>query len=244
MESAMKAWALAVVAAAFVFTEAGAPVAHAAPPPAAHAAPPPAPASDNLQLVNSTQLRRVYVAPGADFRRFRKIILEPTEVAFADNWVRNFNSTQRGAARRLNDRDAERIKNDVSTGMANTFTRAFRDAGYQIVDTAGPDVLRVRTAVANLAITAPDLQAPGRSRTFAETAGEATLVLEARDSKTNALLGRALDRRVAGRTRTELRNSVTNRRDFQRVFQGWASASVEDLAALKAAHPGAHPAAH
>jgi hypothetical protein len=237
----MKHWAFVgvgvAVGAAFVFAGAGAPVVHAAPPPAA--------ATDNLMLVNSTQLRRVYLAPGADFRHFTKIILAPTEVAFSENWVRDFNRTQRGTTGRLTDRDAERIKNDVSTGMKDTFTRAFRNAGYQVVDAAGPGVLRVQTKVANLAITAPDLQTPARSRTFAETAGEATLILEARDSTSNALLGRALDRRIAGRTRTSLRNSVTNRADFQRVFQGWASASVEDLAALKAAspvRPGTHPA--
>jgi hypothetical protein len=198
-------------------------------------------------LVNSMNLRRVYLAPGADFRPFTRIILEPTEVAFADNWVRDFNRTQRGTARRLSDRDAERIKTDVSTGLGDTFARAFREAGYIIVDHAGPHVLRLHTKVANLAITAPDLQAPGRSRTFAQNAGEATLILEARDSSNNALLGRALDRRTAGDTRMAMRNSVTNRSDFQRVAQIWARASVEDLAALKAAspvRPGSHPGQH
>jgi hypothetical protein len=235
----MKAWALVAVGSAFVFTPIGAAVVRAAPAPAA--------ATDNLVQVNSSQLRRLFVAPGADFRRFKKIILEPTEVAFAENWVRDFNTTQRGGARRISDRDAARIKDQVSTGMGDIFARAFRGAGYEIVTAAGPDVLRVHTKVANLAITAPDLQTPGRSRTFAETAGEATLILEARDSKSGALLGRALDRRIAGRARTELRNSVTNRRDFERVARTWASASVEDLAALKAAspaHAGAHAGAH
>jgi hypothetical protein len=234
----MKAWVLAAVGAAFVFAEAGAPVVHAAP-----AAP--AAATDNLLLVHSMQLQRVYLAPGADFRRFKRIILEPTEVAFADNWVRDFNRSRRGG-RPLTDRDADRIKNDVSTGIADTFSRAFRNAGYQIVDAAGPDVLRVHTKVANLALTAPDLKSPGRSRTFADTAGEATLILDARDSTSGALLGRALDRRVAGNSRMALRNSVTNRADFQRVAQAWARASVEDLAALNAAspvRPGAHPGA-
>jgi hypothetical protein len=187
--------------------------------------------------MSSTQLRRVYVAPGADLKRFNKVILEPTAVAFADNWVRDFNRTQRSPSRQLTDSDAERIKNEVSTGMGDTFFRAFHDAGYMIVKAPGPDVMRVNTKVANLSITAPDLRSPGRSRTFSETAGEATLILEVRDSTSNALLGRALDRRIAGNTRMAMRNSVTNRSDFRRVFQRWASASVEDLAALKAASP-------
>jgi hypothetical protein len=236
----MKAWVLAAIGAAFVFAEAGAPVVRAAPTTAATAP------TENLLLVHSMQLQRVYLAPGADFSRFHKIILEPTEVAFADNWVRDFNRSRRGGGRQLTDRDADRIKSDVSTGMADTFSRAIRNAGYQIVDAAGPDVLRVHTKVANLSMTAPDLKSPGRSRTFADTAGEATLILEARDSASGALLGRALDRRVAGSSRMALRNSVTNRADLQRVAQAWARASVEDLAALKAAspvRPGTHPGA-
>jgi hypothetical protein len=234
----MKAWVLAALGAAFVFGGAAAPAGPEAPSPAA--------TTDNLILANSMQLRRVYLAPGADFRRFNRVILEPTEVAFADNWVRDFNRSQRGGSRRLSDRDAERIKNDVSTGMGDTFARAFRNAGYHVVDHAAPEVLRVQTKVANLSLTAPDLQAAGRSRTFAENAGEATLILDVRDSTNNALLGRSLDRRIAGNTRTTMRNSVTNRADFQRVFQGWASAAVEDMAALKAAspvRPGAQPSA-
>jgi hypothetical protein len=41
-----------------------------------------------------------------------------------------------------------------------------------------------------------------------------------------------------------MRNGVTNRADMQRVARIWAQASVQDLAALKAAspvRPGTHP---
>ena len=46
--------------------------------------------------------------------------------------------------------------------------------------------------VANLYINAPDTMSAGRSRTYTTEAGEATLVLEARDSTSGALLGRVL----------------------------------------------------
>jgi len=57
------------------------------------------------------------------------------------------------------------------------------------------------------------------TRTFAATAGEATLVVEVRDPRTNALLARALDGRIAGQSRLALRNSVTNRSDVRRMFE-------------------------
>jgi hypothetical protein len=106
-----------------------------------------------------------------------------------------------------------------------------------VVTAPGPDVLRVRTAVIDLAVNAPDVKSAGRVHTFSEEAGEATLVLEARDSQTGALLGRALDRRYAGETRPYLRNAVTNRGDFRALFGIWAKESVEGLKALRAGAP-------
>ena len=64
-----------------------------------------------------------------------------------------------------------------------------------------------------------------------------SLVVEVRDSSSNALLGRAVDNRVVGYGAPFRRDSVTNRADFERVFGGWAKSSVEGLAELKARSP-------
>lgn len=192
---------------------------------------------DDLVLVQSKKLQRVYLLPGADFRGYTKVMLDPTEVAFRKNWVRDYNSSQRNLGAQLNEKDAERIKQEVSTGFGDIFTKAYSAAGYQVVQSPGPDVLRVRTGVLNLSIAAPDVLTAGRSRTFSSDAGEATLVVEARDSQSGALLGRALDRKTAGDSRPYLRNSVTNRSDFSRMFTSWAKASVEGLQKLKALSP-------
>jgi hypothetical protein len=203
---------------------------------AAIAAPPPA-TWDGLVLVESQQLDRVYLLPGADMKSFTKVMLDPTEVAFRENWIRDFNRTSARSGRRLDQNRADQIAKAVSTGMADTFAQAYRRAGYQVVDAPGPDVLRVRTGVINLSITAPDTQSAGRSRTWSRSVGEATLFVEARDSQTNALLGRALDRRAMGDSRLTLRNSVTNRSDFQALFNIWARASVEEFGKLKSMSP-------
>ena len=71
-------------------------------------------------------------------------------------------------------------------------------------------------------------------RTFANEAGEATLVLEVRDLQSGALMGRAVDRRLAGDTYVLMRNSVTNRSDFSRLFTDWAKESAAGLTELKA----------
>ena len=192
---------------------------------------------DGLVLVDSKRLDRVYLLPGADFRPYSKIMLDPTEVAFKKNWMRDYNSSAMGTSKRLTQQHADEIVKAVSTGMEDIFADAFRKAGYEVVQAPGPDVLRVRTGVLNLSITAPDVMSAGRSRTWSQDAGEATLVVEARDSQTGALLGRALDRRLIGDSSPYLRNSVTNRADFQRMFATWAKASVEGLGKLKSMSP-------
>lgn len=41
---------------------------------------------DGLVLVGSKRLDLVYLQPGADFRGYSKVMLDPTEVAFHKNW--------------------------------------------------------------------------------------------------------------------------------------------------------------
>lgn len=207
--------------------------------PAASAAEPPA-TWDGLSHVKSKRFDAAYVLPGADFRTYTKVMLDPTEVAFKKNWVRDYNNETMDLSQRISSGDAQKILDAAQTGFEEIFQKAYADAGYQVVTQPGPDVLRVRTGVANLYLSAPDRPTAGRSRTFAPDAGSATVVLEARDSQTGALMGRAVDTRTAGDTGTyagTLRNSVTNRADFTAMFQQWAKISIEAMAELKAMSP-------
>jgi hypothetical protein len=162
-------------------------------------------------------------------------MFDPTEVAFRQNWQRNYNRTAMGG-RRLDDREVAEIVAAARSGFEQIFTDAYREAGWQVVSEAGPDVLRLRTGVVNLYIVAPEQMTAGRTRTYSAEAGEATLVIEARDSLSGALLGRAIDVRTVGDL-GGIRTQVSNRADFELVFRQWARASVRGLEALKAESP-------
>jgi len=112
----------------------------------------------------------------------------------------------------------------------------FGKGGYTIVTEPGEDVLRVRSAVIDLYVNAPDTMSAGRSRSYTAEAGEATLVLELRDSVTNALLGRVLDRRET-RGMPGISNSVTNLAEFRDLARQWAGISVKGLNSLKSHSP-------
>jgi hypothetical protein len=202
--------------------------------PAALAAPPQS--WDGLTKVASKKFDAVYLLPGADFRTYHKIMLDPTEVAFEKNWLRDYNS-QVDFSRRMSDAEAQEMLGEVRQGFEEIFHKTFVDAGLQIVEAPGPDVMRVRTGVLNLRVVAPDLMTAGRSTTFSREAGRATVVIEARDSLSGALLGRAVDTRIVGDGAPYRRNSVTNRSDFERLFSQWAKISVDGIAELKARSP-------
>jgi hypothetical protein len=192
---------------------------------------------DNLVLVKSKKLDLVYLIPGADLRGYKQVMVDPTEVAFRKNWQRDYNNAAMGLGGRVSDQTMrETIERgaDVATGI---FAEQFAAAGYPAATAPGPDVLRVRTGVINISVNAPDVRTSARSRSFAGEAGDATMVVEVRDSQTGALLGRAVDRRLAGDTGALIRNSMTNRSDFRRLVKTWAERSAEGLNELKALSP-------
>nr|WP_245842783.1 DUF3313 family protein [Sphingomonas laterariae] len=192
---------------------------------------------DNLHKVKSKRLDTVYLLPGADFRTYSKVMLDPTEVAFQKNWQRDYNNDTVGLDRRISDEDAAKILSAARSGFEEVFAKAYQQGGYQVVTTPGPDVLRVRTAVIDLTVNAPDTMSAGRVRTYSREAGGATLVLEARDSVTGAILGRAVDSRDIGDNFVYRRDSVTNRADFEQAFGHWAKISVDGLNELKTLSP-------
>jgi len=198
---------------------------------------------DGLVRVNSRNFDVVYLAPGADFSGYTKVMLDPTEVAFRRNWLRDFNRTAIGLNNRISDDEARRILESVQTGVQDVFAQAYRQGGFEVVTTPGPDVLRLRTAITDLDIAAPDTMTPGRRRTFGTEAGRATIVIEARDSMSGAILGWGVDRQTAGDNSFLVqRNRVTNRADFGRVFRRWADLSVQALNPLRQTPAPAAPA--
>lgn len=192
---------------------------------------------DGLVAVKSKRLDAAYLAPGADFRPYTKIMVDPTEASFDKNWMKNMND-RREISRMVDDAKAREILEGARTNFADVFHEAFTKAGYTIVTAPGPDVLRVSPAITNLYVNAPDLMEPGRSRTYTANAGEATMVLELRDSMSNALLGRVLDKRETRESvGLQLANSVTNAADFRLLFRTWANICVKGLETLKAQSP-------
>ena len=192
---------------------------------------------DGLVQVKPKRMDAAYLLPGADFRQYTKVMIDPTQVAFQKDWQKRINDTRR-LSDRVDDDQAQKILAAARTNFDDVFVDEFTKAGYTVVKAPGPDVLRISTAVINLYINAPDTMSAGRSYSFTTEAGEATLVLEVRDSLTNALMGRALDRRdTQGGAAAQLTTSVTNQVEFRALFRQWANIAAKGLEELKSHSP-------
>jgi hypothetical protein len=195
---------------------------------------------DNLVRVPSKRIKLVYVKPGADFSGYSKVMLDPVEIAFDKDWRRSYNNSNRNPQARISESDLQKASADGAATAHEIFAKALTEGGFPVVSSPGPDVLRLRVGVVDITVNAPDVMTAGRSRSYAPESGYATLVVEARDSVSGAILGRAADRQVAGSSTMTLmpRSSVSNRGDFRRIATSWAKSTVRGLTELKTRSPG------
>lgn len=193
---------------------------------------------DGLVEVKPKRLDAAFLLPGADFRPYKKLMIDPVEVAFKKDWAKDYNRDAATLSQRLTQEDIDRISQAARDAFTEVFNEAYQKAGLEIVTTPGADVLRVRPGIMDLYVTAPDNMSSGRSRTYTDESGEAMLFVELRDSTSGTLLGRGLDRRATRNTgRVQISNSVTNLSDFRALFKQWADTSVKGFNDLRAMSP-------
>jgi len=136
--------------------------------------------------------------------------------------------------------DMNRIKKELAQEFKKVFTRQLQaNGGYQVVDTAGPDVLVLRPAIINLRVTQPDLMTPGVDMTVIRSAGSMTLYLELWDSMTNTILARAMDAQAdQGLGGAQVASSVSNTMAADFILRQWADALRKNLEAARAKSTG------
>jgi hypothetical protein len=185
--------------------------------------PPPQSTADGLQLTKTTKTRLVYAKPGADLTPYKRVAILDCYVEFEKNWEKDYNSSRMGLEGRVTDKDVDRMKAGLATEFKKVFTRELQDkGGYEVVDTAAPDVLVLRPALINVEVAAPDLMTAGIGATIVRSAGQMTLFLELWDSSTNTLLARIMDAKADDPTTGQIANRVTNTAAADRILESWA----------------------
>lgn len=184
--------------------------------------------TDGMQLVDKDSRGAIYADPGVDWSVYSKIVLDDASVAFRKNWQRDQN---RNRAARVSTNDIERIKSDLASLFDEVFIKELQDnGGFEIVQEAGEDVLRITPHIVDLDVYAPDSRSSMNSRSYTDSSGRMTLKLELRDSETGDLIAVASDRRESPyRGYAQWTTSVSNKADARRMLQKWAVGLRERL---------------
>lgn len=124
----------------------------------------------------------------------------------------------------------KRLRDTVAEAFRSELAKSTR---FQLTDTPGPDVLTVRGGLIDVVSRVPPDNI-GRGDIYLRSVGEATLVIELRDSESNAPLVRIVDRRAAGKVTGFRSNTVTNWSEVRRLARTWAKLLVTRLDAAAA----------
>lgn len=179
---------------------------------------------DGLVRQPGTRLDAVFVLPGAEseLAAVRSVMIDPVQVSFARDFDPNRGT--RSLSRRVSADDLIAIQEGLASLFREVFGEVLTAGGYQLVDTPGPDTLRLTAGIVDLFINAPDT-ATGMTRTYTASTGRMTLVMELRDSVSGELLARAVDSRTGRGTEFwTISNRVTNTAEARRAFRTWAEA--------------------
>jgi hypothetical protein len=186
---------------------------------------------EGLVLMENTELHTVYVRPGASLDQYTKVVLFDAYIAFRKNWDRDYNRNLLPGTTRVRADDMEKIKVSLAEEFKTVFTEELQEKrGYEIVETAGHDVLVVKPAIINLDVTAPQLRGTGLDRNVITSAGQMTLWMELYDSTTGEIIARAIDPAVDNRNGFAYRSSMSdNRIAARKMLQVWAEVLGKNL---------------
>ena len=177
---------------------------------------------DGLHRVDNSRMALAYVKPDVDLNSYTKIMLDPVSIAYKKEprGTGSVRAAHHDSNFALTPKQTENMKGLFQEAAVNALSS---DNGYQIVSQPGPDVLRVSCGLIDLVVTVPTEEPMGRNRTFAETYGAVTLVVELRDSETGEIFARVADRKEPGSNfgMTEV-NRVTVTSDLKRLFKFWS----------------------
>jgi hypothetical protein len=175
---------------------------------------------DGLAKVKNPKAKGAWMRPDFSLDGYTKIMLIGAGIEY-----RPVKPVPRAAAASasqfpLTPEQKERLRSIVRDAFRTELAQSQR---FQLVDEPGPDVLMIWGGLIDVVSYVPP-DSIGRSNIYLNSVGEATLVVELRDSESNAVLVRIIDRRAAQGLGPMARStSVTNWSEVQQIARTWAS---------------------
>lgn len=160
--------------------------------------------------------------PTTDFSRYQAVIVDPVTVDFLEDWE----IKRPGSAFTVTDKEVDKMKADLAGAVYDKFTHDIQQGKkYPLVSEPAAGVLRIKLALVDMRLNAPDFQYPGRLEQYARSAGEWTLVAELIDAESGELVGRLMDHWIdPDEERAKRFTRIENDLALSRAAHVWAEA--------------------
>ena len=184
---------------------------------------------DGLVRIDNARFAGAWVDPDIDLTQYNKIIPGGAEFQF-----RAAQKVSASTARNTNQREfwiSDANKQRLTELVSEVFTEELqRSEHFTLTDEPGPDTLIINGALHDIVSNVPP-QDVGRSEVWLRTVGEATLIIELRDSLSNEVIYRAVERRAIenrGQQMTRA-HTATTWAEVRRWARRWAVRLREGL---------------
>ena len=175
---------------------------------------------DGLAKVKNPKAKGAWMRPDFSLDGYTKIMLIGAGIEYRPVKPVTRSASATASQFPVTPEQKERLRTIVRDAFRTELSQSQR---FQLVDEPGPDVLMIWGGLIDVVSYVPP-DAIGRSNIYLNSVGEATLVVELRDSDSNAVLVRIIDRRAAQGLGPMARStSVTNWSEVQQVARTWAS---------------------
>ena len=183
---------------------------------------------DGLHKMDNTVMQLAYAKADMDLTQYTAFMLDPATVAYKRDPQGRRRGTVSDANFELTPEQMESLKEVFHEQVVEALTE---DDGYELVTVPAENVLRISASMLDLIVRVPTERTGGRSRTYAASYGEVTLILELYDSLSGEILARAGERMDPTRSSRDLAevSRAFVRADVTRMFQHWADILRERL---------------
>ena len=185
---------------------------------------------DGLVRIDNSRFANAWIDPDVDLSQYDKIMAG--DAVFEFRAVKK--TTSLTTARRANESEFW-ISDENKESLIEIVSEAFRkelekSEHFTVADAPGPDVLIIVGGLHDIVSRVPP-DMIGRGDIYLSSVGEATLVIELKDSLSGETIYRAIDRRAAERAGDQMMvsNTVTSRSEVRRLAQRWATRLREGL---------------
>lgn len=176
--------------------------------------------SQGMNAVYNSRFDGTFVAPGADFSKYKKILVEQLDMENVEIIQPSSNTFSRNTPWVLKPQDKAYYQERYTEALVNNLVV---DGAYATASGTGTDVLILKSRILQIAPLASKddtLGRPGLMKVYSEGMGKMTIEMSLYDSVSGKALGIITDQRDLGRIWEE-NNRATNNVQVRLAFEAW-----------------------